>query len=65
MKENSRIMERNTSIHRLESKGKFWIVLFENIRKHSYNFAFSKSKSLFSDQLNIMFSLTRINRQYC
>ena len=55
MRENSRIMERNNSIHRLESKGKFWIVLFENVRKCSHNFAFSKSKTSFSDQLNIMF----------
>ena len=55
MRENSRIMERNTSIHRLESKGKFWIVLFEEVRKRSHNFAFSKSKSSFPDQLNIDF----------
>ena len=39
----------------LESNGKFWIVLLENVRERSHNAACSKSKSFFSDEMNIIF----------
>ena len=45
----------NTSINQLESNGKFWIVLSENVGKRSHNVAFSQSKNSFSDQVNIIF----------
>ena len=47
----------NTSINRMESNGKFWIVLLENVGKRSHNFAFSKSENSFSNQLNTTFCL--------
>ena len=48
-------MERNNSIHRLKSNGKFRIVPSENVTKRSHNVAFSKSKSSFCDEGNIIF----------
>ena len=47
--------DRNTSIHRLESNGKFWIVIWQKkSRKRSHNTAFSKIKSSFSDRAKII-----------
>ena len=59
MKEKSLDKRRNTSIHRMESKGKFWINLFKKkIRKRSHNAAFSESKNSFSDQVKTFFFFT-------
>ena len=57
MKEKSLDKRRNASIHRMESKGKFWINLFKKkkIRKRSHNAAFSESKNSFSDQVKTIF----------